>query len=258
MLQEAMRRWGGWKMDGWVKAFILASLGSLLAGAAAGLTMAIHDAVAPETGNWTWLLMPSHTHLMLIGWVSMMIFGVGYHMIPRFSGALVWSPRMAWWHFWFSLAGLTGMALGFWLNRLQEGRWGWLVGTAGTVQTTAFILFVVNMVVTLWKAGAPRPAEVPSGLRPLSERLAVRQAQGPASAAVPGRSGRITADDVPGKLLEAHPELLEVFLRFGFQGLANEEHRRTMAMRITVAQAAARHQVDLDALLTALNERLKA
>ncbi len=63
----------------------------------------------------------------------------------------------------------------------------------------------------------------------------------------------ITADRTPYSVLTADPTSLEVFLKFGFHGLANEEHARTMGSRITLAQAADRHGVSLDELLAALN-----
>lgn len=235
MARELVRRWGGWKMDGYVKGFILASLGWLGLGASLGLSMAVHDALLPAGGsNWTWLLLPTHTHVMLIGWVSMMIFGVGYHMIPRFSGVLVWSPRLAWWHLALANLGLAAMAAGFWLNRLQEDRWGGLLGMGGTAQTTAILLFVGNLLATIWKAGEPRTP--PEGAS-LADRLAVA----------------IRADQTPAQVLAAHPAVLPVFLAYGFGGLADPEHVRTMGSRITLAQAAARHQVNVAELVRALN-----
>lgn len=250
MTGNLARRWGGWKMDGFVKGFILASLGWLSLGATLGLAMAVHDSSVSAGGaNWTWLLLPTHTHLMVIGWVSMMIFGVGYHMIPRFSGVLVWSPRLAWWHFVLSNLGLAGMGFGFWLNRLQDDRWGWLLGVGGTAQCAAIGLFVVNMGVTIWKAGEPRVPMTSSG-----ESLAVRLA----GKADPAPTGSIHASWTPALVLAEYPKTLQVFLSFGFSGLADPEHVRTMGSRITLAQAAARHSVNVDELVRALNQAAAA
>ena len=244
MLRELVRRWGGWKMDGYVKAFIACSLFYLLAGAVLGLVMSLHDALLPGSSGWTWLLLASHTHVMLIGWVSMMIFGVGYHMIPRFSGALVWSARLAWWHWTLGNVGLLGMAFGFWLNRLGDGRFGWLLGTAGTLEAAGFLLFAGNLVVSLWKAAEPHPSALPVLAASLAARLAKRAA------------GAIEATSTPAQVLGAHPQLLPIFLTFGFSGLADPEHVRTMGSRVTLAQAAQRHGVNLEELLAALNAAL--
>jgi cbb3-type cytochrome oxidase subunit 1 len=75
-----------------------------VAGAAAGLAMLIWPA---ESGTF----MPVHVHLNLLGFMSMMIYGVGYHILPRFSGRNIYSPSLMKIQFWLSNAGLIGMAL---------------------------------------------------------------------------------------------------------------------------------------------------
>ena len=56
-----------------------------------------------------------HAHLNLIGWVSMMIFGVAYKMLPTMFAAkqVVYSLKMARVHFWLANIGLVGMAATF-------------------------------------------------------------------------------------------------------------------------------------------------
>ena len=53
----------------------------------------------------------SHVHLNLLGFMSMMIYGVGYHILPKFSGQHIYSPKIMTIQFWLSNAGLIGMAL---------------------------------------------------------------------------------------------------------------------------------------------------
>lgn len=55
-------------------------------------------------------LTPSHAHVLLIGFVSMMIFGVGYHLLPVFAGTDLHSPRLAEIQFWLQNIGLIGLA----------------------------------------------------------------------------------------------------------------------------------------------------
>jgi len=52
-------------------------------------------------------------HLNLLGFMSMMIYGVGYHILilPRFSGRPVYSPLLMRIQFWFANPGLIGMAV---------------------------------------------------------------------------------------------------------------------------------------------------
>ena len=52
-----------------------------------------------------------HVHLNLLGFMSMMIYGVGYHILPKFSGQHIYSPQIMKVQFWLANAGLAGMAV---------------------------------------------------------------------------------------------------------------------------------------------------
>ncbi len=56
-----------------------------------------------------------------------------------------------------------------------------------------------------------------------------------------------------GGVLDQDPELLAVFLAFGFQPLANPVLRRSLARRLTIARACAMMGVSTQELLVALN-----
>ena len=92
-------------MDWFVKAFVKASLAWLALGVTLGVAMAAYPA-------WT-VYRPAHLHMTLLGFVTMMIYGVAYHVIPRFSGFALHSRRLAGWHWWASNAGLALMVAGF-------------------------------------------------------------------------------------------------------------------------------------------------
>jgi cbb3-type cytochrome oxidase subunit 1 len=107
-------------MDWFVKAFIKASVTWLGLGVTFGLAMAVHPA-------WTFY-SPAHLHILLLGFVTMMIYGVAYHVIPRFVGFPLHSRRAAGWHWWMSNVGLVLMVAGFVLRVTDN-----IVGrTAGT------------------------------------------------------------------------------------------------------------------------------
>jgi cytochrome c oxidase cbb3-type subunit 1 len=55
--------------------------------------------------------VPIHVHLNLLGFMSMMIYGVGYHILPKFSGTYIYSPRIMKIQFWMANAGLIGMSV---------------------------------------------------------------------------------------------------------------------------------------------------
>jgi heme/copper-type cytochrome/quinol oxidase subunit 1 len=128
-------------MDPFVRRFIRASLVWLGVGVTLGLAMAVHPPAA--------VLRPAHMHANLLGFVSMMIFGVAYHVIPRFVGRPLYSPRAATAHLWAANAGLAGMVAGFVL-RLSRPEVGLPVLAVGAVLSAAGALaFIVNLWRTL-------------------------------------------------------------------------------------------------------------
>jgi hypothetical protein len=68
----------------------------------------------------------------------------------------------------------------------------------------------------------------------------------------------VDPDEFVASVLERHPQLLDVFLRFGFTPLKSAAMRQTVAKVTTVRQACRLRGVDVDELLaacrTALNE----
>jgi cbb3-type cytochrome oxidase subunit 1 len=92
-------------VDGFAKAFIRASLVWFVAGITLGLAMAVHPA-------WV-VYRPAHAHMNLVGFVVMMIFGVGYQMLPRFFGHPIHSKALAIAHVWLANLGLIGLVGGF-------------------------------------------------------------------------------------------------------------------------------------------------
>ena len=126
-------------MDWFVKAFLKASLAWLTAGVSLGIGMAVHPA-------WT-VYRTAHLHMNLLGFVTMMIFGVAYHVIPRFTGHPLHSPRLAGLQWWLANIGLalfvTGLAL------LPATRYATpariVVAAGGLLSGLAAYAFVYNM-----------------------------------------------------------------------------------------------------------------
>ncbi|NJD76458.1 MAG: hypothetical protein FIB08_05095 [Candidatus Methanoperedens sp.] len=89
-------------------------------------------------------LIPSHAHVLLIGFVSMMIFGVGYHLLPVFAGTDLYSLRLAEIQFWLQNIGLIGLAFTmpyrFTSNNYQLG-----TTIFGLVSLLAIYIFVYNV-----------------------------------------------------------------------------------------------------------------
>lgn len=92
-------------MDRYVIGFLRASLLWLGAGVTLGVAMAVHPA-------WV-IYRTAHLHMLLLGFVVMMISGVAYHVMPRFTASALYSPRLALAHLFVANIGLPLLAGGF-------------------------------------------------------------------------------------------------------------------------------------------------
>ena len=126
-------------MDKYVKNFIIMSIAYLAAASIIGVGMML-------SSDWQSLRFV-HSHFMLIGWVSMMIYGVGYHILPRFAGKLLKNPWVAELQFWVANAGLIGMVVFYTLLQGSPGNssYGLLAGISGVLQVFSSLLFFYNM-----------------------------------------------------------------------------------------------------------------
>ena len=55
------------------------------------------------------LIVRAHTHINLLGWVEMAIFGAVYYLIPRLVKRPIFSVKLVKVHFWIHNIGLIGM-----------------------------------------------------------------------------------------------------------------------------------------------------
>ena len=92
-------------------------------------------------------LLFSHVHLNLLGWMSMMIYGVGYHILPRFSGTPLAYPKLGNLQFYLTNIGLVGLVSFRPIHPLAEIFAGIQVVSAG--------LFVFN----IWMSTLPPKPE---------------------------------------------------------------------------------------------------
>lgn len=140
-------------MDPFVRRFIRSSLVWLGVGVLIGAAMALDPALAA--------FRTAHMHANLLGFVSMMIFGVAYHVIPRFTGRPLHSPRAAAAHLWVANAGLAGMVAGFVLRVFRWEAGMPVLGAGAVLSATGAFLFIHNIWRTL-DAPAPRPSALPT------------------------------------------------------------------------------------------------
>ena len=111
--------------------FFRAAVIYALLGMCAGIYMAItHD----------FRLAPAHAHFLLLGWVSMFLYGVFYKLHPAVQG------KLAVWQFWIANIGVIVMVAGISLIVTGSPERGDPIAAIGALTNlTGMILFAVNV-----------------------------------------------------------------------------------------------------------------
>ncbi|MGH6929323.1 MAG: hypothetical protein ACREEV_13480 [Dongiaceae bacterium] len=79
--------------------------------------------------------MPTHAHILVIGWVSFAIFGMFYHLFAQRAGTLL--ARL---HFWLAQVSLVALAIGLFL--LYSGR----IAIGEPIAAVASLAYLLSMV----------------------------------------------------------------------------------------------------------------
>jgi len=129
-------------MDRFVKGFIVMSIVYLGISTIMGLLM---------LGNQSLLALKFvHSHLNMLGWVSMMIYGVGYHILPRFMGRALYSNKIGEVQFYLANIALIVMLVFYTLNVYSpSGTYMTITVASGVAEAVAVFLFFYNMLMTL-------------------------------------------------------------------------------------------------------------
>ena len=117
-----------------------------------GITLGALFYIAPGTQR----LYTVHAHINLVGFVIFLIFGIGYHILPRFRGRPLHSERLAWFQLWVANVGLLGLSVVNGLvayNVLKNV--SYLQALFGALLAVSMYLFIYNMFRTLAAAPAP-------------------------------------------------------------------------------------------------------
>ncbi|MDQ6827696.1 MAG: hypothetical protein M3081_02390 [Gemmatimonadota bacterium] len=136
-------------MDWFSKAFLKSSLAWLTIGVTLGAAMAIAPSLA--------IYRLAHVHMNLIGFVGMMIAGVAYHVVPRFTGHPLHSRRLAGAHWWLANVGLAIFVAGFALRPLGFRSSPLLLGIGGSLSALGMYLFAYNLWRTIDTPGLRLP-----------------------------------------------------------------------------------------------------
>ena len=124
--------------------YIKTALAYFVAALLVGLALALRS-VAALTPFFN-ALTPVYFHLLMVGWVTQLIFGVAYWMFPKYSAEQPrGDERLGWATYWLLNAGLILRAMAEPWAALQPGAIpGWGLALSATLQWLAGMGFVVN------------------------------------------------------------------------------------------------------------------
>jgi hypothetical protein len=231
-------------MDRYTKGFVVASLVYFFLAAVLGIWMGGADAAG-------WVRF-AHVHFNLLGFMSMMIYGVGYFILPRFNGRTLRWPSWVPIHFFLANIGLIGMVV----TAPERPSNGFILFSALSVASAG--MFAVNLGATMLIEPKPEEEEESSSAtEAVPAAGASTAAGGAATSAPPPVAPRIDPDMRVGEILTRWPQAVDVFVGHGFASLANPEHREQVKqIPITLRMACQRHNVDLDYMVSELNETI--
>jgi len=92
-----------------------------------------------------------HAEFNLWGWSTLLIYGMGYHMLPRFLGRPLRWPKLAELQSWAAIVGVALMSLG-WLTQSAGSSLAFaLLLSGGLLQVLAAMAFVDQIASMLMK-----------------------------------------------------------------------------------------------------------
>jgi uncharacterized protein involved in response to NO len=167
-------------------------------------------------------------HAATVGFVSLMIVGVAWRILPIFSGAPRAPAALETLVLGLLLTGNTLRVTGQIAAGLGGGAWYGVMGISGWLETLALTLFALDVVRLL--SATPDTAVLPEAGPPVE----------------------VAPEAVVGPLVSHRPYLVPVFARHGMGQVSHPMFQRTVGRRVTVAQACRRFGVELEPFVNEL------
>ncbi len=116
-------------MQGLGKAFFT----SALVYGVLGMLLGLHMGTSHDHGQ-----MPTHAHIMVIGWLSFAVFGLFYsayaHATPRLLSQV---------HFWLAQISFLALVVGLWLVYSGRTEYEMVPAVSSTAYAVSFLVFAV-------------------------------------------------------------------------------------------------------------------
>jgi cbb3-type cytochrome oxidase subunit 1 len=126
-------------MQGIARNFFTLAIAYAVCGMVLGLSMAIsHDHSQ----------MPTHAHMMVLGWVMSAVFAFFYHLVPAAAAS-----KLARVHFWLTAVGGIGLVGGLYVMIGGNAAVEPVVAVSSMAFFAATLLFAWIALTTMWKVG---------------------------------------------------------------------------------------------------------
>jgi hypothetical protein len=215
--------------SGWLRRFAATAYGWLVVAGVLLLGLRLAEAVGPVSLLHAHAIGGASRHALTVGFVSLMLVGVAWRILPLFSGAAGPRPGLVGAVFSLLVAGSLLRVGGQVAAGLWGGGWYAVMGVSGWPELAGVTLFAVDVLRLLGKT--PERAALPDVGPPVALSL---------TAPV-------------GPLVAHRPWLIPVFAGHGMGQVANPIFQRSVGQRVTVLQGCQRFGVEPEAFLNELH-----
>jgi uncharacterized protein involved in response to NO len=212
----------------WLGRFVRTAYGWLIVATLLLLGLRTAEALGPVSPLHQHAFGGASRHALTVGFVSLMIVGVAWRILPIFSGAARPHPARIAAVFTLLLAGSLLRVGGQIAAGLWGGGWHIVMGLSGWLELLGVYLFAQDLLRLL--SGTPEAATLPGAGGPVA----------------------LSLEAPVGPLVAHRPWLVPVFARYGMGQVSNPLFQRTVGQRATVAQACGRFQVEPETFLAEL------
>src|SRR5262245_972302 len=107
-----------------------------------GMGLGLHMAIAHDHGQ-----MPTHAHIMVIGWLSFAVFGVFYYLlgksVPRVLSLV---------HVWLAQVSMAGLVIGLFLIYSGRVEFEPVAAISSTLYAVSFLVFAIAALLAMGKS----------------------------------------------------------------------------------------------------------
>ncbi|MBI3910871.1 MAG: DUF1858 domain-containing protein [Armatimonadetes bacterium] len=212
----------------WLARFVHTAYAWLAVAAVVLIGLRIGEALRPVSLLHAHAFGGASRHAFTVGFVSLMIVGLAWRILPIFSGAPRTHPALVPVVYGLLFTGNTLRVGGQMAAGLWGGSWYAVMGASGWLELAAVSLFA---------------ADVLRLLKRTPERGALPDAGAPVE---------LSINAPVGPLVAHRPWLIPVFARHGLGQVSNPIFQRTVGQRVTLAQACQRFNLDPERFLAEL------